>query len=116
MAERLSGRLTRRMREISLAEARRRPAEAPPGAARDDRRRLLDSALRLAALHDYRELSAPRIADEACVPIDAFLELFADRDSCIAAGLEMIGEQLLNIAADSEPQAMIGRGGSQGGR
>jgi AcrR family transcriptional regulator len=101
MAERLTGRLTRRMREIALETAHPRPV-APPASDRhgDDRGRLLENALRLAALHDYRELTAPQIADEARVPIDAFLELFADKDNCFLAGLDMIGEEMLEIAAD----------------
>jgi AcrR family transcriptional regulator len=102
MAEQMTGRLTRRMREISLASAHRGGAEAGRGEPRDDRERLLDNALRLAALHDYRELTAPQIADEARVPIDAFLELFADKDNCFMAGLDMIGEELLAIAHDGE--------------
>lgn len=99
MAERLTSRLTRRMREISFDSARPR-TPATGSSERDERGRLLDNALRLAALHDYRELTAPQIADEAHVPIDAFLELFADKDNCFLAGLEMIGEEMLRIAAD----------------
>ncbi len=102
MAERMTGRLTRRMREISLANSHRQPGEYDGGPGRDDRERLLDNALRLAAMHDYRELTAPQIADEARVPIDAFLELFADKDNCFLAGLDMIGEELLAIAADQD--------------
>ncbi len=102
MAERMTEHLTRRMREISLASAHRRAVELGRGEPRDDRERLLDNALRLAALHDYRELTAPQIADEARVPIDAFLELFADKDICFMAGLDMIGEELLAIAQDGE--------------
>jgi len=102
MAERMTNRLTRRMREISLANPHRQPREHNGGAGRDDRERLLDNALRLAAMHDYRELTAPQIADEARVPIDAFLELFADKDNCFMAGLDMIGEELLAIPADAD--------------
>jgi len=97
LAERMTGRLTRRMREISLASAHHRaPAATQTGG--DERARLLDNALRLAALHDYRELTAPQIADEARVPIDSFLELFADKDNCFLAGLDMIGEEMAAIA------------------
>jgi TetR/AcrR family transcriptional regulator len=100
MAERMAARLRRRMREISLASAHQQAdAHAPD---RDDRARLLHHALRLTALHDYRELSAPQIADEARVPIDVFLELFADKDSCFLAGLDMIGGEITEIATDAD--------------
>ena len=99
LAEHMARRLTGRMREISLAGAHRRMNDAT-GAERGERERLLENALRLAALHDYGELTAPQIAGEARVPIDAFLELFADKDSCFLAGLDMIGEEMRGIAAD----------------
>jgi AcrR family transcriptional regulator len=95
-------RVRRRMREISLASAHHAHPQMNGELARDERGRLLHQALRLAALHDYRELTAPQIADEARVPIDAFLELFVGRDDCYLAALETIGEQLLGILADRE--------------
>jgi AcrR family transcriptional regulator len=96
----LSARVTRRMREISLASAHQAQPKRDRKLAEDEPSRLLHEVLRLAALHDYRELSAPQIADEAGVPIDVFLELFIGRDDCYIAALEMIGEQLLGIVAD----------------
>ncbi len=56
--------------------------------------------LRLAAMHDYRELTAPQIAEEARVSIDAFLECFTDRDECFLAALDMVSDDMLAIAAD----------------
>jgi TetR/AcrR family transcriptional regulator len=99
MDELMAAGLNRRMREISLARAHHRAGAAPAG---DQRGRLLEQVLRLAALYDYRELSGPQIADEARVPIDAFLELFANRDACFLAALDMISEALLAIAADPD--------------
>jgi AcrR family transcriptional regulator len=103
LAERLAPRLTRRMREISLNSAR--PVTEAQRPSVDDRERLMQNALRLAALHEYRELTAPQIADEAGVSIDVFLEHFADRDECYLAAFESIGSELLAIAAGSRQPA-----------
>jgi AcrR family transcriptional regulator len=102
MDELMSARLRRRMREISLASAGGSEPAQQDEPAGDERGRLLHAVLRLAARHDYRELSGPQIADEARVPIDAFLEHFASRDECYLAALEMIGDRLLSIAGDAE--------------
>jgi AcrR family transcriptional regulator len=67
---------------------------------KEERERLLHHALRLALVHDYKELSAPRIAEEANVPIDVFFELFADKDECFLAALDMLGGDLMRVAAD----------------
>ncbi|HEY4452041.1 MAG TPA: TetR/AcrR family transcriptional regulator [Solirubrobacteraceae bacterium] len=102
MDELMSARLRQRMREISLASAAGAGGPPQDKLARDERGRLLHEVLRLAARHDYRELSGPQIADEARLPVDAFLEHFASRDECYLAALEMIGEELLSIAGDAE--------------
>ncbi|HEV7943190.1 MAG TPA: TetR/AcrR family transcriptional regulator [Solirubrobacteraceae bacterium] len=62
--------------------------------------RLLDSVLRLAASEPYEDVGPVRIADEANVSLDAFLELFKGRDDCFMSAFEMIGDELLAIAAD----------------
>ncbi|HEY4997252.1 MAG TPA: TetR/AcrR family transcriptional regulator [Solirubrobacteraceae bacterium] len=98
MDELMAAGLSLRMREISLARAH----AVPRADSGDPRTRLLDEVLRLAALHEFRELTAPQIADEARVPIDAFLELFANREECFLAALDMISEELLAIAADPD--------------
>ncbi len=100
MDERLATRLARRMREISLATAHQPPGEAP--VVGDDRHRLLHNALRLAALHDYRDLTAPQIADEAQVPIDDFLELYSSKDECFLAALDMLAGDILEIVASPD--------------
>jgi TetR/AcrR family transcriptional regulator len=100
MAERMATRLTARMREISSAYGRRLgDAEIP---SRDERTRLLQGVLRLVTREEYRTLSAPQIADEANVPIDAFCELFADKDQCFLAALDLTCDELLTIAADPD--------------
>ena len=92
--------LTARMREISAAYGcGPHGAEAP---SRDERTRLLQGMLRLVAREDYCTLTAPQIADEANVSIDAFCTLFADKQHCLLAAIDMIGEELLAIAADPE--------------
>jgi len=47
-------------------------------------------------------LSAPQIADEAGVSIDAFFELFAGKDECYLAALDTLGAELLQVVADPE--------------
>ncbi len=100
MAERMAATTTVRMREISSAYGHGLTgAEAP---SRDERTRLLQAVLRLATRENYRELSGPQIADEANVPIDAFCELFASKSECFLAALDMIGDELLALAADPD--------------
>jgi AcrR family transcriptional regulator len=100
VAGRLAAGTTARMREISSAHGNRLGgAEAP---SRDERTRLLQGILRLVAREDYRAVSAPQIADEANVSIDTFCELFADKHECFLAALDMIGDELLAIAADPD--------------
>ncbi len=98
IAERMAAGVNARMREIASAYGNRlRGAEA---VSRNERTRMLQSILRLAAREEFRTLSVPQIADEANVSIDAFCELFKDRDDCFTAALDMIGDELLMIAAD----------------
>jgi AcrR family transcriptional regulator len=100
MSARMAAGLTARMREISSAQGNGfGGAEAP---SRDERTRLLQGILRLATREEYRTLSAPQIADEANVSVDAFCELFADKQQCFLAALDMIGDELLAIAADPD--------------
>jgi AcrR family transcriptional regulator len=99
MDELLSAGVRRRMRAISLESAHTVSARPDGEQVADERSRLMHEVLRL-ALHDYRALTAPQIADEANVPIDAFLDLFATPDECYLAALETISEQLLGIAED----------------
>jgi AcrR family transcriptional regulator len=97
MSELISGRVSRSMRNGLPAQPERRAAIA---SAADDRERLMENALRLATVEDLRELSAPRIADEANVSIDAFFELFESKDECYLAALDMLAGELLQVTAD----------------
>jgi AcrR family transcriptional regulator len=101
-AERMSERIAARVmagRREGAPNGHRGPAPA----SADPRERLLQNALRLAVLDDYSQLTAPQIAEEANVSIEAFFELFADRDECFLAALDMLSEELLAIAADPGP-------------
>jgi AcrR family transcriptional regulator len=100
MAERMAPQLTKRMREISSSSAHALSSSARPSS--DEHQRLLQTMLRVAATHEYRDLTAPQIADESNVSIDVFLDHFQDRDECFLAALNMVGEDLLAIA--SQPQ------------
>jgi AcrR family transcriptional regulator len=102
MAERIAQRVTRRLCETPVGACAAASAPAPGG---DERERLLQNALRLAVVDDYRQLTAPQIADEANVSIDAFFELFADKDECFLAALDMLADELLAIAADPDLQS-----------
>jgi AcrR family transcriptional regulator len=72
-------------------------AETP---SEDVHERLLQSVLRLAVTDDYQELTAPQIAEEARVPIEAFFELFPGRDECFLAAFDALGDELLLLIAD----------------
>jgi TetR/AcrR family transcriptional regulator len=104
-AEQLAERLAQRARS-ALAQGRKAPngeyASGSLGSCAGERERLLEHALRLAVVEDYRELSAPQIADAADVPMDAFFELFASKEECFLAALDMLGERLLALAADPD--------------
>ncbi len=102
-AERMSERVAERVvQRLHNGAADARLARRVPASRADARERLLANALRLAAVDDYRHLTAPQIAEEANVSIDAFFELFADKGECFLAALDMLGEELLAIAADPD--------------
>src|SRR5271154_1815265 len=95
ITERGSPRMARHMQEAAGRSRR----EAGRAAAADDRDRLLQQALRLAAIENYWDLSAPQIAEEANVPLDTFFELFDSKEDCFLAALDMLGDEMLGIAA-----------------
>jgi AcrR family transcriptional regulator len=100
LGERMAARLSTRMREISSTYGHGLNGAEPP--ARDERARLLQGILRLVTREDFHNLSAPQIADEANVPVEAFCELFAGKEECFLEALEDVSDQLLAIAADAE--------------
>jgi AcrR family transcriptional regulator len=95
MAARVAARLAERMREAAAHNGAKRACVQREG----DRERLLHNTLRLAVAENYMDLSAPQIAEEADVPIDTFFELFDDKEECFLAALDMMGDELLSIAA-----------------
>jgi TetR/AcrR family transcriptional regulator len=66
----------------------------------DDRARVLRSALELAALEGYGNLTPMRIADEAGVSIDTFFGLFDDMEACFLTAIEKLGEEVREIVSD----------------
>ncbi len=81
----------------------RRVPQLPSSAAvgePQERTRLLEGAINLVLRESYDELSAPRIAQEAGLPIDPFLEHFHSPRECLMAALDMLGEDLLEVTAD----------------
>ncbi len=103
-AERITARLTAdltlRIREIASIYGH--GLNGAQAASHDERTRMLGAALRLATREAYHTLSAPQIADEANVSLEAFWEQFAGRDECYLAALDMVSDALLAIAADPE--------------
>jgi AcrR family transcriptional regulator len=75
------------------------PSEARLG-HEDDRARVLRSALELAALEGYGNLTPMRIADEAGVSIDTFFGLFDDMEACFLTAIEKLGEEVREIVSD----------------
>jgi AcrR family transcriptional regulator len=98
--ERMATRLNVRMREISATYGHGLNGAETPSS--DERTRLLQGILRLVTREDYRELSAPQIADEANLPVEAFCEMFASKEECFLEALEMVSDELLAIAADPD--------------
>jgi AcrR family transcriptional regulator len=98
LGERMAARLNVRMREISSTYGHGMNGTEPAG--RDERGRLLQGILRLVARENYRELSAPQIADEANLPVETFCDLFESKEACFLEALETAGDELLAIAAD----------------
>ncbi len=66
----------------------------------DERAKVLRSALELASLEGYGNLTPMRIADEAGVSIDTFFGLFNDMEACFLAAIEMLGEEVREIVSD----------------
>jgi AcrR family transcriptional regulator len=63
----------------------------------NDRSKVLRSALELAALEGYGNLTPMRIADEAGVSIDAFFGMFDDMEACFLTAIEQLGEEVREL-------------------
>lgn len=66
------------------------------------RTRLLRSAieLRVRGEEKFGELSSLRIADDAKLPIEDFMELFSGPEACYLEALDVLGDELLQLVAD----------------
>jgi AcrR family transcriptional regulator len=66
-----------------------------------NRARLLRSAIESRVREEkLDELSSPRIADGARLPIEAFMELFSSPEECYLEALDVLGDELLQLVAD----------------
>jgi AcrR family transcriptional regulator len=68
--------------------------------AEGERARVLRSALELAALEGYGNLTPMRIADEARVSIDTFFDFFDDMEECFLAAIEKLGMEVRETVSD----------------
>lgn len=97
----LSWTLTFQTRESNQLGTRLRAVPGKPALGEEDERaKVLRSALELASLEGYGNLTPMRIADEAGVSIDAFFGLFEDMEACFLAAIEMLGEEVREIVSD----------------
>jgi TetR/AcrR family transcriptional regulator len=78
---------------------RERPTE-PVLREEDDRARVMRSALELAALEGYGNLTPMRIVDEAGVSVDTFFALFDNMEACFLAALEKLSEEVHETVFD----------------
>ena len=87
--------------ELSPLDVRPRelPVETRLG-EEDDCARVLRSALELAALEGYGNLTPMRIVDDAGVSIDTFFNLFEDMETCFLAALENLREEVRTTVSD----------------
>lgn len=69
-------------------------------AGEDERARVLRSALELAAIEGYANVTPMRIADEADVSIDTFFDLFDDMEACFLAAVEKLGQEVREAVSD----------------
>jgi AcrR family transcriptional regulator len=100
----LERRLRTRMRAISRevsASGREncRPLHAAEPAG-DERTKILEAALSLAARHGHHELTVPLLADAAGITIERFFACFASCEECVSTAQAMVGERLVAIAED----------------
>ena len=69
-------------------------------AGEDERACVLRSALELASLEGYGNLTPMRIADEAGVSIDTFFDMFDDMEECFLAAIEQLSEDVRKTVSD----------------
>jgi len=66
----------------------------------DLRERLLKSMLQLAAMDDYKGLSAPQVAEHAGVEPELFFDHFESKEDCFLAAFDELADELLLAASD----------------
>jgi AcrR family transcriptional regulator len=102
---------SQQFRAPAVRELRPRACSNPPfgaqvrlelgaGAREDERTRLLGAVIDLTLRERFEDVNSLRIADEAGVPIETFLSMFADKESCYTAALDMLGDEVLQLVAD----------------
>jgi AcrR family transcriptional regulator len=65
------------------------------------RARLLRSAIEIGVREQkYDEVSSLRIADNANLPIETFMELYRSPEACYMEALDVLGDELLQLVAD----------------
>lgn len=77
--------------------------ELEPDACGDEpcRARLLRSAIEVGVREQkYEDLTKLRIADDAGLPIEAFMELFPGPEACYLEALDALGDELLQLVAN----------------
>jgi AcrR family transcriptional regulator len=97
-------------RSPAVAELRPRACSNPPftqpvvlepaSCAESERACVVRAVVDLTLRERFDDLSTLRIADEAGVSIDTFLGLFADKEDCFLAALDMLGDDLLQLVAN----------------
>jgi AcrR family transcriptional regulator len=97
-------------RSPAVSELRPRPCSNPPftqpvelepaASAEGERARVLRGAIDLTLRERFDDLSTLRIADEAGVSIESFLALFAGKEDCYLAALDMLGDEVLQLVAN----------------
>ena len=98
----LASSLRARVRRAAVSAARGPGTEAEP---RQERERMLLSALRLAARQPVARLSLPQIADQAAVSIDLLMAAFPAAEDCLQEALARSGDELLEIAIRAQETA-----------
>jgi AcrR family transcriptional regulator len=83
----------------------RASAPSVEGCECDERARLLEQVLLLAAAIPFDEVTAVLIADEAGVPIESFTGLFTDKQDCFCAAIDAFAGELETLVSDSGPHA-----------
>ncbi|MHB1859589.1 MAG: TetR/AcrR family transcriptional regulator [Solirubrobacteraceae bacterium] len=72
---------------------------------RDDRQRLIDAALALAAEGGYQALTGPCVRTKAGIPRRRFLELFPDVEACFSTGVAELTRRAMRLASGAGARA-----------